>query len=729
MFYELRKNKMFSLALAIMFAMTIVMPFVAATPAEANTTYSRVTNPTPFDPGNVSASGIPLAQVRVQIDPALAISPTQNVAYMELVDADGSTIPFTVSALVYENYGTTGEGIVIADSTGERKIWKLTLPDPVASGEKAWVTLSGQITQADAQDIASGDVNLRFFNPGGQLVSGEILVARASTGAVQVTVPSVKSFGDGGATVTLRLSETVRGGLKGHTESLKLRLPSGFEWATSGHSFNNITHATNGDTVSFIADDRDLTLNVAKGANTARALIDINVELDVDPTVAKLGEVKVRLSGESDVTPAEVVVGTYGDYEVKVTEVSSEDVQPGQFEQEIGKWALEEALPGTLIKDRTIMLTLPEKAKWDGEYPVFDYAASTGSITLSDWTLVGTDDRVIRATVNAISSGNKATKLVFKDGKITVAGDFVGDVKLAVSGSAGANGEAKVATAKAPITATTAELPNMIIGVRGQAAADVTITESAAEVLKHKDFFEDEGYLVIETPVGVRFASAPTFTVTDGDVMLGTVVTESDWSQAWVRVRSTSSDASTIKISNIKLIVDRTVPEGDIQLKIGGNALIENDTDDFFPNVMWATRVTVGNTATPAPVETKVNAEFVIGSTTYKVNDVEQTMDVAPYVKDGRTYLPVRYVANALGVDNNNIMWDSATGTVTMIKGDKVVQVAVGSKNMVINGATIAMDAAPEITNGRTMLPFRWIAWAFGANVEWDAATQTVTIN
>ena len=140
-------------------------------------------------------------------------------------------------------------------------------------------------------------------------------------------------------------------------------------------------------------------------------------------------------------------------------------------------------------------------------------------------------------------------------------------------------------------------------------------------------------------------------------------------------------------------------------------------------------RSVIANTATPAPIDTKVNAEFVIGSTTYKVDGVEQTMDVAPYIKEGRTYLPVRYVANALGVDNNNIMWDSASGTATLIKGDKVVQVVVGSKNMVINGATIAMDAAPEIKDGRTMLPFRWIAWAFGANVEWDAATQTVTIN
>ena len=89
--------------------------------------------------------------------------------------------------------------------------------------------------------------------------------------------------------------------------------------------------------------------------------------------------------------------------------------------------------------------------------------------------------------------------------------------------------------------------------------------------------------------------------------------------------------------------------------------------------------------------------------------------------------LPVRYVAYALGVAAENILWDGKTAT--LIKGDKVVQVTAGSKVMVVNGASINLDAAPELKDGRTMPPFRWIAWAFGAAVDWDAETQTVTMN
>ncbi|MEW6276770.1 MAG: copper amine oxidase N-terminal domain-containing protein [Bacillota bacterium] len=62
------------------------------------------------------------------------------------------------------------------------------------------------------------------------------------------------------------------------------------------------------------------------------------------------------------------------------------------------------------------------------------------------------------------------------------------------------------------------------------------------------------------------------------------------------------------------------------------------------------------------------------------------------------------------------------------MKGDKVVQLTIGSNVMVINGISIAMDVAAEISNGCTMLPFRWVAQALGSRVTWDEATQTVTM-
>ena len=54
---------------------------------------------------------------------------------------------------------------------------------------------------------------------------------------------------------------------------------------------------------------------------------------------------------------------------------------------------------------------------------------------------------------------------------------------------------------------------------------------------------------------------------------------------------------------------------------------------------------------------------MVVGSTTAFVNEDAQTLDAAPVIIDGRTMLPIRFVAEGfkLGVD-----WDQDTQTVTV---------------------------------------------------------------
>ncbi|MDF9409541.1 copper amine oxidase N-terminal domain-containing protein [Pelotomaculum isophthalicicum JI] len=105
------------------------------------------------------------------------------------------------------------------------------------------------------------------------------------------------------------------------------------------------------------------------------------------------------------------------------------------------------------------------------------------------------------------------------------------------------------------------------------------------------------------------------------------------------------------------------------------------------------------------------------------------TMDVAPYVKDGRTYTPVRYLAYALGVPESGVQWDEATQTVTIVKGDTVLKMSIGNTTMTKNGEIIVMDVAPELVDpGRTMLPARWVSEALGATVTWDEVTQQVVI-
>lgn len=131
----------------------------------------------------------------------------------------------------------------------------------------------------------------------------------------------------------------------------------------------------------------------------------------------------------------------------------------------------------------------------------------------------------------------------------------------------------------------------------------------------------------------------------------------------------------------------------------------------------------------PDPVDpTGHTVVFTLGSGSYTVNGVQQTMDTAAFARDGRTYLPIRYTALAMGVHESDILWHGAHRTVTLNWNDKTVQLQVDSKTMIINDTRVDLDAGPMAKDGRTFLPFRSIASAFGATVVYDAANQTVTM-
>lgn len=123
-----------------------------------------------------------------------------------------------------------------------------------------------------------------------------------------------------------------------------------------------------------------------------------------------------------------------------------------------------------------------------------------------------------------------------------------------------------------------------------------------------------------------------------------------------------------------------------------------------------------------------ITSVFALNSTSYIFNDKTGIMDVAPYVKDSRTYIPVRYLAYALGVTPENIVWNQANQTVTVSLDKTVVAMTIGNTTMTVNGVSTEMDVAPEILDGRTMLPARYLAEALGATVTWNANDNSVEI-
>ncbi|MBQ4598904.1 MAG: copper amine oxidase N-terminal domain-containing protein [Clostridia bacterium] len=136
----------------------------------------------------------------------------------------------------------------------------------------------------------------------------------------------------------------------------------------------------------------------------------------------------------------------------------------------------------------------------------------------------------------------------------------------------------------------------------------------------------------------------------------------------------------------------------------------------FFDKVNYVDEIPTG----PA-----VELKMTLGKTTYTLNGETKTMDVAPIIRNERTMLPVRYVAEALGAE---IAWDGATSTATLKTADTEIKITVGAANATVNGKSVALDSPAFIENDRTYMPVRFVAETLGGTVAWDGATSTATI-
>ena len=118
----------------------------------------------------------------------------------------------------------------------------------------------------------------------------------------------------------------------------------------------------------------------------------------------------------------------------------------------------------------------------------------------------------------------------------------------------------------------------------------------------------------------------------------------------------------------------------------------------------------------------------------------EQGNTVAPFIMDGSTYLPLRAVAQALGL---GVRWVPETNTVELAAGGEPISGSGESSTLKstgkctltyrdikvsLDGAALSLAAEPFIMDGSTYLPLRAIGEALGLEVGWDAAASTVSL-
>lgn len=104
--------------------------------------------------------------------------------------------------------------------------------------------------------------------------------------------------------------------------------------------------------------------------------------------------------------------------------------------------------------------------------------------------------------------------------------------------------------------------------------------------------------------------------------------------------------------------------------------------------------------------------------------------DQSPVIKNSRTFVPVRVIAENLGAQ---VFYLKDEKAVSIEKGDKLIYIPIEKKEMRISTTEMAgpvpLDEPAFIKNNRTMLPLRAIAEMFDMDVAWDEAARAVRIS
>ena len=605
----------------------------------------------------------------------------------------------------------------------------------------------------------AGDVKISIDGLDSKITSGTYTVATVSS---DVTVAKVsgdpKTYPRQNVidAKAIEINETTVNAITAN-QIVKFSLPKGFTWLDSTVVKGDMLTTAIDDTGNYEAslerlspgkafiDGRNLYVYLNVDDQNYRQTLVIepkfNITKDADMGDVTVGISSYRVSDGNAVADADgLVIAKYGDEAVTVTTVDEEDlpeVVAGYLADKNGKRfivevTVEESVAKSLSSGRyvdfdfndEIQVVTDESIQWK-----VNKTAKANVDGFLDIDATAEDDRseftvTVPKHVGLDAWKDEATNKVTFYIPVTAKANYTGDISLTVKGAKAGVEETTLVVGKviAPITVDT-QITKIVNGAQKQAVANITIKENVPGYLDvNKDIVLGVDTLGLLN--GFVFDGA-TFKVTAGDLEIGkTTITNG---KITIPVKDSSTKVSTIEITGITASLSRLLPFGTYELGVGGNALVKNseyNDDDFDVDTVTANYVEL---TTAADTEINFDAKFVIGSTKYTVDGVEQTMDAAPYIDShNRTLVPIRYAAYALGVKEADITYAGKTATINGAK--TVVSITTGNNTIVTSNGNITMDTVAVNKDGRIYVPVRFIANALGAQVAWDNATRTVIL-
>lgn len=108
------------------------------------------------------------------------------------------------------------------------------------------------------------------------------------------------------------------------------------------------------------------------------------------------------------------------------------------------------------------------------------------------------------------------------------------------------------------------------------------------------------------------------------------------------------------------------------------------------------------------------------------------TIDVAPYIDQASssTLIPLRGLLEEMGA---KVTWDGETESITIDSGSGKIKMQIQNSlvyadHPVYGTVRYTLAVVPKIRNSRTFIPLRFVSEQLGYNVEWDGASQEITI-
>ncbi len=129
--------------------------------------------------------------------------------------------------------------------------------------------------------------------------------------------------------------------------------------------------------------------------------------------------------------------------------------------------------------------------------------------------------------------------------------------------------------------------------------------------------------------------------------------------------------------------------------------------------------------ATATPAAENLRLSLSLGEKVALVNSSAVTLDAPAKIVNGRTVVPLRFVASTLGA---TVAYDARLEEIRATLGRRTVRLWLDTPKAEIDGRPVTIAAPPVLEHGRTLVPLRFISEAFGAQVGYDSAAGRVSV-